>query len=141
MRLAHNRATNQLTDWRVVVAFDRGDQDEGADYYLVRLNGVYESGPAPGAARRIPRYLPGNVGVTKVRTPSGFIIYDHAADYWVEPWGSAPSPEPENPHHRVQLRRHHALRAERSQWLCLCHGRWQPAKPRIRLFRHLAGEE
>ncbi len=95
MRLVHEKATNQLTDWRVVVAFDWGDENEGPDYYLVRLNGVYEGGTAPDATQRIPRYFPGNVGVTKVRTPSGFTIDNHGAAYWVELWGSAPSPEPE----------------------------------------------
>lgn len=95
LRLAHSSATNQLTDWRVVVAFERGDEDEGADYYLVRLNGVYESGAAPTATRRIPRYFPGNVGMKKVRTPSGFTVDNHAADYWVAPWNSVSSPTPD----------------------------------------------
>src|SRR5215210_5148465 len=37
LRLAHTSATNQLTDWRVVLVPNKGDEDDGADYYLVRL--------------------------------------------------------------------------------------------------------
>lgn len=37
MRLAHAGATNGLTDWRVVLAPDRTDEDDGPDYHLVRL--------------------------------------------------------------------------------------------------------
>lgn len=95
LRLAHNSATNQLTDWRVVAAFDRDKEDEGGDYYLMKLNSVYESGAAPGAAGRTPRYFPANVKMKKVLNPSGFIVDSHAADYWVEPWDSTPSPVPE----------------------------------------------
>lgn len=95
LRLAHNSATNQLTDWRVVAAFDRGKEDEGGDYYLVKLNRVYESGAAPGASGRTTRYFPANVKMKKVLNPSGFIVDSHAADYWVEPWDSTPSPVPE----------------------------------------------
>jgi prepilin-type N-terminal cleavage/methylation domain-containing protein len=37
MRLAHTSATNQLTDWRVVLYPNKADEEDGADYYLVRL--------------------------------------------------------------------------------------------------------
>ncbi len=37
MRLAHTSATNQLTDWRVVLYPNKADEDDGADYYLVKL--------------------------------------------------------------------------------------------------------
>ena len=37
MRLAHTSATNQLTDWRIVLYPNKGDEGDGADYYLVRL--------------------------------------------------------------------------------------------------------
>ncbi len=95
LRLAHNSATNQLTDWRVVAAFDRGKEDEGGDYYLVKLDSVYEGGTAPGIAERTPLYFPGNVKMEKVRNPSGYIVDNHAADYWREPWDSTPSTVPE----------------------------------------------
>lgn len=36
LRLAHSRATNQLTDWRVMVHEGRGDPDQGRDYRVVR---------------------------------------------------------------------------------------------------------
>jgi Tfp pilus assembly protein FimT len=38
LRLAHTRATNQLTAWRVVMYPDRGDQSQGIDYRLVRVS-------------------------------------------------------------------------------------------------------
>ena len=37
MRLAHTSATNQLTDWRIVLYPNKADENDGADYYLVRL--------------------------------------------------------------------------------------------------------
>ncbi len=37
LRLAHTRATNQLSDWRVVMYPGRGDQSSGIDYRLVRV--------------------------------------------------------------------------------------------------------
>jgi prepilin-type N-terminal cleavage/methylation domain-containing protein len=37
LRRAHGGATNELTDWRVVLALDRTEEEEGPDYYLVRL--------------------------------------------------------------------------------------------------------
>lgn len=95
MRLANARATNQLTDWRVVAAFEQGVEDKGADYYLVRLNGVYESGKVPGINQRTLRYFPGNVGIEKVRNPSGFITDNQDDKYWIAPWDSAPRLVPE----------------------------------------------
>ncbi len=95
MRLANTKATNQLTDWRTVAAFEQGVEDEGADYYLVRLNGVYESGRVPNATQRTPRYFPGNVEMKKVRNPSGFITDSQDADYWIAPWDSVPDLLPE----------------------------------------------
>jgi Tfp pilus assembly protein FimT len=37
MRLVHTSATNQLTDWRIVLFPNKADEEDGADYYLVRL--------------------------------------------------------------------------------------------------------
>jgi prepilin-type N-terminal cleavage/methylation domain-containing protein len=89
MRLAHARATNQLTDWRLVLAPGRGDEDTGADYYLIRLNGVYKSGsPTPTVAESIPRTLPDNVRVANESTLND----DQTATWWVAP--SSPAPDP-----------------------------------------------
>jgi prepilin-type N-terminal cleavage/methylation domain-containing protein len=64
MRLAHTSAANQLTDWRVVLVPNRG-QDDKPDYYLVKLVTPYsdEHPSAPRAARIIPRTFPANVKV------------------------------------------------------------------------------
>lgn len=95
LRLAHNRATNQLTDWRLVLVYGRADKSEGPDYYLVRLDDTYDGGAPPPATRRIPRYFPGGVWTKTVITASGIIVDDKSADYWVEPWSTAPSPVPD----------------------------------------------
>jgi len=64
MRLAHTSAANQLTDWRVVLVPNRG-QDDKPDYYLVKLVTPYsdEYPSVPRAARIIPRTFPANVKV------------------------------------------------------------------------------
>lgn len=95
LRLAHSSATNQLTDWRIVVVYGRDDEDEGADYYLIKLGGTYENGAPPPVIRRIPRTFPANVWVKKVVTSSGTIVDDKTAEYWVAPWVTAPSPMPD----------------------------------------------
>jgi prepilin-type N-terminal cleavage/methylation domain-containing protein len=83
MRLAHTRATNQLTDWRVVLAPERTDEDEGPDYYLMRLDGVYETGnPDPGTTRIIPRTFEGNV---KIRDHSSTLHDNQSAGWWLNP--------------------------------------------------------
>ncbi len=38
LRLAHTRATNQLSDWQVVMYPGRGDESQGIDYRLVRVS-------------------------------------------------------------------------------------------------------
>src|SRR5919106_790037 len=59
LRLAHNSATNELADWRVVLALDRGEEEEGPDYYLLKLAEPYDSGdPRPTTNRRLPRTFP-----------------------------------------------------------------------------------
>lgn len=95
LRLASASATNQLTDWRVVVALERGEWEGGPDYYLLRLAGPYEPGdPRPEVAERRPRYLPGNVGVRSVRTASGSLADDQGAAYWAAPWETPPPVRP-----------------------------------------------
>lgn len=50
LRLANTRATNQLTDWRVMIYEGRGDESSSMDYKLVRPRDGYE----------VERYLPEN---------------------------------------------------------------------------------
>lgn len=66
MRLAHTRATNQLTDWRVVLAPGKSREVEGADYYLLKLSNSYDndSDGTPTVERTIPRTFPANVEVS-----------------------------------------------------------------------------
>ena len=57
LRRAHGSAANQLTDWRVVPALDRAEQEEGPDYYLVRLAAPYDDGDArPTTSKRLPQW-------------------------------------------------------------------------------------
>jgi prepilin-type N-terminal cleavage/methylation domain-containing protein len=72
LRLAHANATNQLTDWRVVLVPDQAEPDHGPDYYLVKLADPYEQDdPAPPKVADDsppePRYFPGDVGILNVR--------------------------------------------------------------------------
>ncbi len=93
LRRAHGGATNELTDWRVVLALDRTEQEEGPDYYLIRLAEPYGPGDSgPTIARRFPRTFPGNVKVTNVITPAGSVVDDQGANYWIPPWDVTPSP-------------------------------------------------
>ncbi len=93
LRRAHSSATNELTDWRVVLALDRTEHEEGPDYYLVRLAEPYDPGdPGPVVTKRLPRSFPGNVKVTNVITPAGSVVDDQGANYWVPPWSATPSP-------------------------------------------------
>ena len=97
LRHAHSSATNQLTDWRVVLALDRAQQEEGPDYYLVRLAEPYNPGdPGPTVKGRSPRTFPGNVKVTNVITPAGSVVDDQGASYWIHPWeATLPPPVPQ----------------------------------------------
>ena len=72
LRLAHTSATNQLTDWRVVLVPGHAEQEFGPDYYLVKLADPYEQeDPAPPTVAKDtppkPRYFPGNVGIVNIR--------------------------------------------------------------------------
>ena len=97
MRLAHTRATNQLTDWRVVlIPRDDGEgsgEDAGPDYYLVRLEGVYGPGhPKPEVAESTPVVFPADVKVRNHR--SGTSNDDQGESRWVSPAPpDTPAPE------------------------------------------------
>ena len=72
LRLAHASATNQLTDWRVVLIPDQAEPEYGPDYYLVKLAGPYEAeDPTPPTVAEDtppePRYFPGDVGILNIR--------------------------------------------------------------------------
>lgn len=98
LRLAHTSASNQLTDWRVVAVFGREEEDEGPDYYLVKLATPYPPAPPAIDSGTPPklRYFPGNVQVTNVVTPAGSLVDSHGAAYWMPPWGTPPpNPTPE----------------------------------------------
>ena len=69
MRLAHTSATNQLTDWRIVLVPDKADEDEGPDYYLVKLAAPYPATSPPvvdPASPPQPRTFPANVKVMNI---------------------------------------------------------------------------
>ena len=61
LRLAHQSATNQLTDWRIVLAPSKKDEDEGADYYMVRLEAPNTPDSSPTVDKCTARVLPANV--------------------------------------------------------------------------------
>ena len=63
LRLAHSSATNQLTDWRVVL--DPEETDEGIDYHLVKLKAPYPNSSAE-AEQVTPRVFPGNVKIVNI---------------------------------------------------------------------------
>ena len=81
LRLSHGRATNQLTDWRVVF---RGSDPGGilnkvncggtlADYCMVKLAEVYEGGlgaTSPTVVQTMPRYLPEGTLITPYAPPA-----------------------------------------------------------------------
>ena len=94
MRLAHTSATNQLTDWRVVLVPERAGEDR-PDYYLVKLATPYsEEYPSkPVAAEVIPRTLPSNVKVMVQKNKSGSPIQDNTSQtYYLPP--EAPTTAP-----------------------------------------------
>src|SRR5215210_1687212 len=69
LRFAHTSATNQLTDWRVVLVPEQAGEDGSPDYYLVRLAQPYDP-EVPGSSPIIdpktpptPRFFPANVKV------------------------------------------------------------------------------
>lgn len=90
-RLAHSRATAELTDWRIVLILDRGDESEGPDYYLMRLARPYGEGNAkPEVTTVTPKHFSGNVGLKNVKTKSGYLTDDRSKGYWLSPEESPP---------------------------------------------------
>lgn len=65
LRKAHASATNQLTDWRVVLVPEKSREDQGPDYHMVRLNAPYPSS-TPEVAKSNPRNFPGNVKIVNI---------------------------------------------------------------------------
>lgn len=61
LRLAHQSATNQLTDWRIVLAPSKKDESEGADYYMVRLKASNTPDSSPVVDECTARVFPANV--------------------------------------------------------------------------------
>lgn len=66
LRLAHGSATNQLTDWRVVLDPEVANQEEGPDYHLVRLKSPYPKVSAPVVRSETPRTFQGNVKIVNI---------------------------------------------------------------------------
>lgn len=68
MRLAHSSASNQLTDWRMVLDPGKTDENRGADYRLAKLSGVYKSTYATPTVDGAPspRTLPANVKIVNI---------------------------------------------------------------------------
>lgn len=98
MRLAHAQATNQLTDWRVVLMMEAEGEAEGPDYFLLGLAQPYgtnasdpEADPIAGEAPPVPRSLPANVRVMTQTRKAGEgrapIIDTPASDYYINPTG------------------------------------------------------
>jgi prepilin-type N-terminal cleavage/methylation domain-containing protein len=90
LRLAHTSATNELTDWRVVLVPNREGEDDGPDYYLIKLNGIYEPGSSkPTVAldtTPTPRTLPANVKIMTQENRAGKPIQDDPNDrYYLSP--------------------------------------------------------
>lgn len=65
MRLAHSKATQQLTDWRLVTTTG------SADYSLVRLKTSYDGAPAP---------VPATVETRDRTLPSGTMLFSSTAN-------------------------------------------------------------
>ena len=72
MRLAHTSATQQLTDWRVVLMHDGAPLAacSEADYCLVKLKSAYDAGDGPPAldpgSPLKPRELPAGTKIKEV---------------------------------------------------------------------------
>jgi len=97
LRLAHTSATNQFADWRVVLVPNREGEDDGPDYYLVKLNGVYEpNSPRPSVSpdtTPTPRTFPANVKVMTQETKAEKPIQDDpAGKYYLSPDASISGP-------------------------------------------------
>lgn len=84
LRLAHNSATNQLTDWRVVLEPEESDEDEGADYHMVKLKAPYPAAPEPVVEQEASRTFPANVKIVNISgaldTGSGWVVSPSGVD-------------------------------------------------------------
>lgn len=65
LRLAHNSATKQLTDWRVVLVPEKAEEGDGYDYQMVSLQAPYP-GSKPKTDKVTPRTFPANVKVVNI---------------------------------------------------------------------------
>lgn len=65
LRLAHSSASNQLTDWRVVLVPEKADESQGSDYHLVSLKAPYPAS-APEIDKTTSRTFPANVKVVNI---------------------------------------------------------------------------
>lgn len=97
LRLANTNATNQLADWRVVLVPNRAGEDEGPDYYLVKLAKPYKEGdPGPAMSpdtEPIPRTLPANVKIMTQENTAQKPIQDDPKDkYYLSPDASIDVP-------------------------------------------------
>jgi prepilin-type N-terminal cleavage/methylation domain-containing protein len=88
MRLAHTKATQQLTDWRLVLAPKKTGADSGEgsgpDYYVVKLSSVYdEDHQKPTVTESTPRTLPADV---KIREHKSETSNDNQGETrWISP--------------------------------------------------------
>lgn len=77
LRLAHTRAANQLTDWRVVLVPEKIEEAQGSDYHLVKLKAPYP-GSAPEVAATTSRTFPANVKIINISgsldTGTGWVV-------------------------------------------------------------------
>ena len=86
MRLAHSKAGNQLTDWRVVMVPEQTDEDQGPDYYLVKLKAPYP-GATPEREKKMTRTFPANVKIVNIagaldtNTASGWVVEPSVVDH------------------------------------------------------------
>lgn len=80
LRLAHSSATNQLTDWRVVLDPEKTG-DNVPDYRMVKLEAPYPATTTPVVAENTPRTFPANVKIVNI---AGALDTDTASG-WVRP--------------------------------------------------------
>jgi prepilin-type N-terminal cleavage/methylation domain-containing protein len=83
LRRAHSSATNQLTDWRVVLDPEKTD-DNVPDYRMVKLQAPYPATTAPVVVENTPRTFPANVKIVNIAgaldTGSGWVVPPSVVD-------------------------------------------------------------
>lgn len=82
LRLAQNSATNQLTDWRVVLDPEEADEDGNPDYYMVKLKAPYPADATPEVDKSTPRTFPANVKIVNI---SGALDEDTVSGWDITP--------------------------------------------------------